>query len=241
MFGRMETQDDHSSAEGPTSWLPGRCRRVHRLSRQQQVAVTTADIRTNTITNTITITRRLKGITIYSTADEVTRGQVEKDGSVQGGGWPPSDGAAAPPRGGTGHSPPPRWPGGRSLRLVSGHRQVLHLVGGLLRHHLGCFFRTGSRAGGGGVGGAVGVVPVPEYDAPDADAGGAHLHLQTTADRLTSCPGTFSLCSGVRLTACSKSVDMPMLSSTCSWGIFRLSHTTRWWVSSICRRVRGQA
>lgn len=31
-----------------------------------------------------------------------------------------------------------------------------------------------------------------------------------------------------------------MLSSTCSWGMCRLSHTSCLWLSSICQRVRGQ-
>lgn len=62
------------------------------------------------------------------------------------------------------------------------HGEVLHLLGGLLRHHLGRFLRAGGRAGEGagvgGVGGAVGILPVAEDDAAHPHVGGAHLDLQ---------------------------------------------------------------
>lgn len=68
------------------------------------------------------------------------------------------------------------------LVLVFGHSEVLHLLGSLFRHHLGCFLWAGSWAGHWtgiwSVCRTVGILPVAEYDATHSHVGGAHLDLK---------------------------------------------------------------
>lgn len=58
---------------------------------------------------------------------------------------------------------------------------MVHLLGSFFTHHLGRLLGAVSgtwvRTGVGGVGRAVGILPVAENDAADSHVGGAHLDL----------------------------------------------------------------